>query len=67
LQRKVLSKHKTLAAHQYAAAHSLGNTGLGELSEFFQIWIKIESFGFILTIPIKFEQIRTTSFKFGQN
>jgi len=30
-----------------------------------QIWIKLESFGQILTISMKFELIETTSFKFG--
>jgi len=32
---------------------------------FIQIWIKSKSFGYILTTLMKFEQIVTTSFKFG--
>jgi len=32
---------------------------------FIQIWIKSKSFGYILTTLMKFEQIETTSFKFG--
>jgi len=32
---------------------------------FIQIWIKSKSFGYILTILMKVEQIETTLFKFG--
>jgi len=32
---------------------------------FIQIWIKSKSFEYFLTILMKFEQIGTTSFKFG--
>jgi len=32
---------------------------------FIQMWIKSKSFGYILTTLMKFEQIGTTSFKFG--
>jgi len=32
---------------------------------FIKIWITSESFGCILTISMKFEQIGTISFKFG--
>jgi len=32
---------------------------------FIQIWIKTKSFGYILKTLITFEQIGTTSFKFG--
>jgi len=32
---------------------------------FIQMWIKSKSFWYILTMLMKFEQIGTTSFKFG--
>jgi len=32
---------------------------------FIQIWMKSKSFGYILVTLMKFEQIGTTSFKFG--